>query len=94
VRFILHFYRSTCFNLDLSVDGLSLRNPWNSPAKKFTAEKLKRKEYHTGADFSKDFQLVFSNAMEFKLKKKSDPRRRADFEGMLFSSGRSRSLEG
>ena len=28
-------------------------------------KKLKRKEYHTSADFSKDVQLVFSNAMEF-----------------------------
>jgi len=28
-------------------------------------KKLKRKEYHTSTDFSKDVQLVFSNAMEF-----------------------------
>lgn len=28
-------------------------------------KKLKRKEYHTSSDFSKDVQLVFSNAMEF-----------------------------
>lgn len=28
-------------------------------------KKLKRKEYHTSVDFSKDVQLVFSNAMEF-----------------------------
>ena len=31
----------------------------------FTQKKLKRKEYHTSTDFSKDVQLVFSNAMEF-----------------------------
>jgi hypothetical protein len=28
-------------------------------------KKLKRKEYHTSSDFSKDVQLVFSNATEF-----------------------------
>lgn len=28
-------------------------------------KKLKRKEYHTSADFARDVQLVFSNAVEF-----------------------------
>lgn len=31
----------------------------------FPQKKLKRKEYHTSAEFSKDVQLVFSNAVEF-----------------------------
>ena len=31
----------------------------------FHQKKLKRKEYHTSGDFSRDVQLVFSNAMEF-----------------------------
>ena len=31
----------------------------------FHQKKLKRKEYHASIDFSRDVQLVFSNAMEF-----------------------------
>ena len=65
VRFILHFYRSTCFNLDFSVEGYLCGIHETPPARNSPQKKLKRKEYNTSTDFSKDVQLVFLNATEF-----------------------------
>jgi len=94
-------HRLKCFDPGPLVDGLSLRDSWNSPARDRSLvttrwsgslifsrslyafpvadgqhhltpspqKKLKREEYHTSTDFSKDVQLVFSNAIKFNSEK-------------------------
>jgi chromatin structure-remodeling complex subunit RSC4 len=59
---------TTKLSRDLSVSRTSLYAfPVQRPTQSHLVpqKKLKRKEYHTSGDFSRDVQLVFSNAMEF-----------------------------